>query len=237
MEEEQANDHQNDADAAMEDKIKAAIEGMQIDTLAGDLRDALLTRFRDVNTAWSAMSEDKQRDFCNGIEMATRDLVRQTVRLLSNYEFPRCVVNLGEVKIIGGDKTRIEAKITAANVEEYRNVLGEHVSQSVMLLCVDSDAFMGEKAPAKVDPDQPELPVGEDVEAETIASDMVRKARDIILREKAASTSLVQRRLAIGYNKAARIMEILESEGFVSPADATGKRTIIGEDDAGTEAD
>lgn len=214
-----------------------AVTELELDTLSGDLRDAMLTRFRDVNTAWSAMSEEKQRDFCNGIELAAKDLVRRTVRLLTKYDFPKCVVDLGEVKIIGGDKARIEAKITALNIPEYRDVLGEHVSSKVMLLCVDSDEFMGERGPAQVDPDQPELPVeGSDPETESVPSTMLRKARDVILKERAASTSLVQRRLAIGYNKAARILEMLEEEGFVSKPDASGKRSIIGEEDSGDEA-
>lgn len=229
---------EDDTNTALEDQIKAAIEDMQIDTLAGDLRDTLLIQFRDVNTAWSVMSEDKQRDFCHGIEIASRDLVRQAVRLLTDYRFPRCVVDLGELKIVGGDKARIEGKIVAANLPEYREVLGDHVNTKVLLLCIDSDTFMGEKEPAKVDPDQPDLPIdgSADVEAEAIASVMVRKARDLILRERKASTSFIQKRLAIGYNKAARIMEFLEAEGFVSAPDSVGKRSIIEEDGDEPEA-
>lgn len=212
-----------------------ALSDLQLDTLSGDLRDAMLMRFRDINTAWSAMSEDRQRDLAEGLEMAARDLVRKTVRLLTSYDYPRCVVDLGEIKIVGGDKARIEGKIIAANVSEYREVLGDHVNTKVLLLCVDSDTFMGERAPAAIDPDQPELPSGEaddgsEPEVGAIPSDMVRKARDLILRERIASTLFVQRRLAIGYNKAARIIEMLEAEGFISAPDATGKRTIVGED-------
>lgn len=214
-----------------------ALTDLQLDTLSGDLRDAMLTRFRDVNTAWSAMSEDRQRELVEGLEMAARDLVRKTVRLLTKHDFPRCVVQLGEIKIVGGDKSRIEGKIIASNISENREVLGDHVATLVQLVCIDSDAFMGERAPAEIDPDQPELPNGEgDPEAATIPSDMVRKARDVILNERTASTSLIQRKLAIGYNKAARIIEMLEAEGFISAPDATGKRSIIGEDDDGEEA-
>jgi len=53
------------------------------------------------------------------------------------------------------------------------------------------------------------------------------KALDIIKLEKKASTSFLQRRLQIGYNRAARIMEIMEKEGIVSQANHVGKREIL----------
>ena len=53
------------------------------------------------------------------------------------------------------------------------------------------------------------------------------KALDIIKLEKKASTSFLQRKLQIGYNRAARIMEMMEKEGIVSQANHVGKREIL----------
>ena len=54
----------------------------------------------------------------------------------------------------------------------------------------------------------------------------------IVLRHKKASTSYIQRRLQIGYNRAASIMERMEKEGVVGPANHAGKREIpLGPDD------
>ena len=53
------------------------------------------------------------------------------------------------------------------------------------------------------------------------------KALDIIKVEKKASTSFLQRKLQIGYNRAARIMELMEKEGIVSQANHVGKREIL----------
>ena len=53
------------------------------------------------------------------------------------------------------------------------------------------------------------------------------KALDIIKLEKRASTSFLQRKLQIGYNRAARIMEMMEKEGVVGQANHVGKREIL----------
>jgi S-DNA-T family DNA segregation ATPase FtsK/SpoIIIE len=49
----------------------------------------------------------------------------------------------------------------------------------------------------------------------------------VVLRDKKVSTSYIQRRLQIGYNKAASLIERMENEGLISSANATGKREIL----------
>ncbi len=49
----------------------------------------------------------------------------------------------------------------------------------------------------------------------------------IVAREGKASTSFIQRHLQIGYNRAARIIEQMEKEGVVSPANRVGKREVM----------
>ena len=59
------------------------------------------------------------------------------------------------------------------------------------------------------------------------------RAVAIVLRDRKASTSYVQRRLQIGYNRAATLIERMEEEGVISPANHAGKREIlVGEDAA-----
>ena len=48
-----------------------------------------------------------------------------------------------------------------------------------------------------------------------------------MLRDKKCSTSYIQRRLQIGYNRAASLVERMEREGLVGPANHVGKRTIL----------
>ena len=65
--------------------------------------------------------------------------------------------------------------------------------------------------------------LGENSEKDELYS----KALEIIKTERKASTSFLQRKLQIGYNRAANIMEMMEKEGVVGQANHVGKREIL----------
>ncbi len=56
---------------------------------------------------------------------------------------------------------------------------------------------------------------------------MYEQAKEFVVRDNKASTSYVQRRLKIGYNRAARIIEKLEADGIVGAANHIGKREVL----------
>ncbi|TGR68085.1 DNA translocase FtsK [bacterium M00.F.Ca.ET.194.01.1.1] len=56
---------------------------------------------------------------------------------------------------------------------------------------------------------------------------LYEKAVKIVMRDKKCSTSYIQRRLSVGYNRAASLVERMEQEGIVGPANHVGKRAII----------
>jgi S-DNA-T family DNA segregation ATPase FtsK/SpoIIIE len=57
-------------------------------------------------------------------------------------------------------------------------------------------------------------------------SELYAQALDVLKSTKRASTSMLQRRLRIGYNRAARLIEEMEDEGFVGPADGSRGRPV-----------
>ena len=52
-------------------------------------------------------------------------------------------------------------------------------------------------------------------------------ALEIVKSERKASTSFLQRKLQIGYNRAARIIDMMEEDGIVSKANHVGKRDVL----------
>jgi S-DNA-T family DNA segregation ATPase FtsK/SpoIIIE len=59
------------------------------------------------------------------------------------------------------------------------------------------------------------------------ATDLYQQAVQIVVRDRKASTSYIQRRLQIGYNRAASIMERMEHEGVIGQPNHAGKREIL----------
>jgi S-DNA-T family DNA segregation ATPase FtsK/SpoIIIE len=58
-------------------------------------------------------------------------------------------------------------------------------------------------------------------------ADLYEQAKQYVIRDKKPTVSYIQRRLGIGYNKAAGFMERMEADGIVSPGDANNKRQIL----------
>jgi S-DNA-T family DNA segregation ATPase FtsK/SpoIIIE len=85
------------------------------------------------------------------------------------------------------------------------------------------DTAMHEKLQSAATPD-------EDVTDED--EELVEKCLEIIRQEKRASTSLLQRRLRLGYTRAARIVDILEQRGILGPGEGAKPREILVDLDA-----
>ena len=113
----------------------------------------------------------------------------------------------------GGQISRIHGPFVSdeevEQVVEFLRSQGEPVYDDA----VTEDADGGFGAPGAASGDS-----GDELYDEAVA---------IVAREGKASTSFVQRHLQIGYNRAARIIERMESEGVVSQADRVGRREVL----------
>jgi DNA segregation ATPase FtsK/SpoIIIE, S-DNA-T family len=83
---------------------------------------------------------------------------------------------------------------------------------------------MADEEPAEPSAD---TPVFDKTEMGSGGGELYDQAVAVVLRDKKASTSYIQRRLQVGYNRAASLMERMENEGIVGPANHAGKREIL----------
>jgi S-DNA-T family DNA segregation ATPase FtsK/SpoIIIE len=118
----------------------------------------------------------------------------------------------------GGRITRVHGPfVSDKEVEEVvAHLKSQGAPEYLTAVTVDLDAEGGEGGDAP-------LLDGEEGES----NDLYDKAVAIVLRDRKASTSYIQRRLGIGYNRAASIIEKMEQEGVVGAANHAGKREIL----------
>jgi DNA segregation ATPase FtsK/SpoIIIE, S-DNA-T family len=64
-------------------------------------------------------------------------------------------------------------------------------------------------------------------DGQSSGDELYDQAVAIVARDKKASTSYIQRRLSIGYNRAATLIERMEEQGVISPANHAGKRDVL----------
>ncbi|MGD0284083.1 MAG: DNA translocase FtsK 4TM domain-containing protein [Candidatus Saccharimonadales bacterium] len=94
--------------------------------------------------------------------------------------------------------------------------------------------FIRMQRPPQYDPDIISQPVQLNGKGGIVADygsdvddDLWRDAVHVVLEARKASTSLLQRRLRIGYGRAARLIETMEEQGIVSPADGSRPREVL----------
>jgi S-DNA-T family DNA segregation ATPase FtsK/SpoIIIE len=116
----------------------------------------------------------------------------------------------------GGRITRVHGPfVSDKEVEEVvAHLKTQGAPEYLSAVTVDADTEAGDSGDGPVDGDDE-------------SGDLYDRAVAIVLRDRKASTSYIQRRLAIGYNRAASIIEKMEHEGVVGPANHAGKREIL----------
>lgn len=117
-----------------------------------------------------------------------------------------------------------------------RRVHGPFVSDEEVEAVVSYLKTQGEPSYLDAITEEPEEadPGGQlDTEGEGSGDDLYDQAVAIIARDRKVSTSYIQRRLQIGYNRAARIIEKMEEEGVISAPNHAGKREILVSDHSG----
>ncbi len=143
-------------------QVEAVDPSVESDTMFGDVRDAILDRIRNLQKPWQQMTEREQRDMVESVSIVARSLVSRAVALVSKDGRRTIEAQIESVTIKDGVKAVLKCSKKADDIHE----LSECVGSLVLVVTNSAENYMGEKAPAKVDPDQPQLPVEEEDDQE-----------------------------------------------------------------------
>lgn len=124
------------------------------DTLHGDLRDAVLTHIRSMETPWSKMSEQAQGDKIYAVNNACERLVRRAVAIVASNGHAPMFGRIAKFTVKDEIKAELVAPSSVGNIE----MIAENIGQPAIIIFASPEAFMGQKAEAKPDKDQPALP-------------------------------------------------------------------------------
>jgi S-DNA-T family DNA segregation ATPase FtsK/SpoIIIE len=114
-----------------------------------------------------------------------------------------------------------------ASGKSLQRIHGAYISEAETAQIVD---FLKEQGSASYDDSvvaEVEEESGGEVGGDENADERYDEAVTIVCESGQASISMVQRRLRIGYNRAARLVELMEKEGIVGPSDGARPREVL----------
>lgn len=132
----------------------------------------------------------------------------------------------GAEKLLG----RGDMLFTSAELSKPKRLQGAFLSDEEIKRTVDYIRSHTEEAPeyiADVTERRPMGANGSSVEFDEEADPLLHDAKDTILRAGKASASLLQRRLKVGYARAARLLDLLEEQGIIGPGDGAKPRALL----------
>ena len=113
----------------------------------------------------------------------------------------------------------------SSDVSKPRRIQGVYIANDEIKRVVD---FLGGKEEPSYDHEITEKKVGESFLVGSIPEDpLYEEAVEVVKHAKKASASLLQRRLRVGYARAARLLDLLEERGVVSPQEGNKPRDVL----------
>ncbi len=129
----------------------------------------------------------------------------------------------GAEKLLG----RGDMLFMTAELSKPKRLQGVYVSDQEIRRVVEYLKKAGEPQYVEISAPQSASPTGGFVNPDEDSDPLLSDAKEVILQAGKASASLLQRRLKVGYARAARILDLLEEEGFIGPGEGAKPREIL----------
>lgn len=204
------------------------------ETLGRDLMQVLLQEIRALPDVWPKLNEKKQAAVIERIRNSVERGTTVAVKLIAAGGNPTISGILESVAI----KEGIKATFKVSQFDPMRHELIDSQGKVCLLVVANAADHLGGTDEVKPDPDQPDLLDKDDqfeddvanAEAETGPGNqdpLYAEAVQFVVRERRPSISAIQRELKVGYNRAARMIEAMEADHVVGPADENGTRYVL----------
>ena len=210
-----------------------------------DMVDAALSELRNIKVPFPRLGEDDQQEVIERLTKQAEDVVTTAISIISARSVDTIPVTVVDAKFKAKAIT-VTAAIDAP--DPNRHGLIDVAGKLCLLVLAPNDYNEGTDG-IRAERDQRELPLS----AGAIAEAMYRERRDpapeaddepehtttastdglydeavaFVIESRRATISAVQRKLKVGYNRAAALMDLMEKEGVVSPIDHTGAREVM----------
>lgn len=193
------------------------------ETLGTDLLGALLDEIKILQQPWQSMNQHKQNELIDRLRERVKDNVQQAVSIIAADTRVTVTATLEQVVFKGG----IEAKLKLSKANQHRLDLADNVGEQVLVIIMPAEHFTHGMDDVQGETDQPGLLDSEYDETDLDNDPLYHTAVDFVRSSSRASISAVQRKLMIGYNRAARIVERMEVDGVVTAMNSNGAREVV----------
>lgn len=193
-------------------------------TMAGDLIAATLDELKAAPAVWQKMSEAQQQEVIYRVTNRVTHNIEQAVTMIAAEARPSIRAKLAAVTI----KDDLKATVLLSRHHPDRHEFIDSAGQEILIVLLNAEQFTGGADGIKADPDQPALPLPDGNESSSDGDDpLLADAVKRVVETGKCSIAFVQRDLKIGYNRAARLVDLMEGKGVISPANASGHRQVL----------
>jgi len=186
------------------------------ETFIGDLVSMAVTEIKNMPKSWQELSEDEQGEVIERLQNRAKSAAGQAINIIASNNRPTVLANIESITFKAGIKAVLQVSPQAA----HRHELADAEGCQVMLVIPHTEQMTenGEGMP-EADKDQPELGLDED--------SLFDEAMQTVKELNRVSISALQRKMKIGYNRAANLIEQLQRAGIVTEPDERGARSLV----------
>ncbi|HFD3796474.1 DNA translocase FtsK [Pseudomonas aeruginosa] len=203
---------------------------MTADTLGKSLLQGLIQELRIMPDCWQKLPEAKQQDIIDRLERQVRNAATIAIHTIAGGDRDTVYGKLESMTA----KDKMKAVFVVNPSSPHKEDLLFAVNKDCLLIIGGANEFTEGMDQVKPDPDQNPLDLnGGDGDMEEDGAwgadtdPLYQAAVEFVRETRRASISAIQRKLKIGYNRAARIIERMEKEGVVTAADSNGGREVL----------